>query len=237
MRLSVLPGVAAGLALFNAAEAFAPTGGVWLQTPARASLCPRIDSAIHSAPPSRNGGVLTGPTMLLEDSPSSPIKRTKHHKNPTLGFRPSFCVRKTGKHLFHEEEVRKEVLENTVDTFVTKFDHSFYKIISQSSHAFANNMPSMKNLLKSLPPLHVPAGADFFAHKMLHTVMHTGHAALVPALFLLQSVVLFYAAVLHKGSAHADGVHTHGTGCLTECEEDTPLCLPGEEGPQCCCAC
>ena len=220
MRLSVLAGVAASLALLNAAEAFAPTGGVWLQTPARASLRPRI----------------AAPTMLLEDCTQS--KRSpNHHKNPTLGFKPSFSsVRQSGKHFLQEEDVRKEVMENVVESSITKYDHQVYKMLSQSSHALANNFPSIKKILpmiKSLPPLDVPAGADLLAHKVIHAAIHAGHLAFVPALLLIQGVVLFYAAVLHRGNATpAEGSSTE---CKVECEDDMPFCLPGEEGPQCCC--
>jgi hypothetical protein len=55
---------------------------------------------------------------------SSPAVSGKQHLNsPTKGFfgnlREKFSpVRATGTHFFQEEDVRKEVLENTVDSFV-----------------------------------------------------------------------------------------------------------------------
>jgi hypothetical protein len=178
--------------------------------------------------------------MLLEDCTQSK-RGTNHHKNPTLGFKSSFAsVRKSGEHLFQEKEVRKEILDNVIERSITKYDHQVYKMLSQSSHALANNFPSIKKILpmiKSLPPLDVPAGADLLAHKIFYAAIHTGQLAFVPALLLVQGVFLLYAAVLHRESTTpAEGAPAaSSTECQVECEDDMPFCLPGEEGPQCCC--
>jgi len=183
-RLSML--AMAGLALLDSAEAFAPRGGAWLQTKSRSSLC--LDAALLPSS-ARHGGAIAGPTMLLDDSCSPSKRRSNNHKHPSLGFKPSFS---TAGHVLKDEDVRKEVLENTVDNFVASpYDHSLYTSISHTSQAIAHHLPTLNKLAKSLPSsIDLPPGAGDVAHKLLHA------AAFTPWALPVVGAAFFYAAFL-----------------------------------------
>ncbi|KAJ1469025.1 hypothetical protein T484DRAFT_1983105 [Baffinella frigidus] len=208
-RLSVIAAGLAGLTLLHAAEAFAPSGGAWLQTPSkRASLRPSIDSA-----PSRHGGAIAGPTMLLDGVCSPSKRRSNNHKNPPLSFRPRFS---TGVHLIKEDEVRKEVLENTAESFVDKFDHSLYTSLSHSSQAVAQHLPSVNKLFpfaKSLPPgLDLPAILHTIPHTLLQAAGHTPYVTALP----LVGAAIFYAAFRVEAEADAASLARAGRNRMPE---------------------
>jgi len=131
--------------------------------------------------------------MLIDDCCSPSKRRSNYHKNPTLVFKPSFS---TAGHVLKDEDVRKEVLENTVDNFVASpYDHSLYTSFSHSSQAIASHLPTLSKLAKSFPSVDLPPGAGDLAHKLIHA------AAFTPWALPIVGAAFFYAALLVETDA------------------------------------
>jgi hypothetical protein len=190
----------AGLTLIHAAEAFAPTGGAWLTTP----RILRPSGSVAQGCQNRRIHSALGSVMLhTEDNKNDGACHFKKQKTP--GFRPSFCtfrksssdLRKSGSLLAEEEEVRREVLENTIDSLVQKYDYSVYRFISKSAHSLAQHVPNVKKLASTLAhsnvafPTHLPPGID----KAIVFLAQSGMLFLVPT-FLMVHIVIFLKALL-----------------------------------------
>ena len=123
-RLSLEAGVSIALACVQAADAFVPSASVGglVRSRSSESLHPSILRA--SAAP--GGTSPLPPVQRMLRHVSSPAVSVKLHLNvPTKGFfgnlRQKFSpVMATGTHFFQEEDVQKEFLENSVDSFVGK---------------------------------------------------------------------------------------------------------------------
>lgn len=198
------------LACFQAAEAFAPIAGGLVRSCSNEALSLRtsiLRVTASSAPPGTSPPSRVKRMLQKVSSPAVPGKRLfKRHKSPTTkGFMHHIRtklspVRKSGARFLEEEDVRKEVLENTVDSFVgSSLDASAYKHLEQSQ-TMANHVASpLRRVLKTLPTLDVPPGTKTQVSSMLHTAMHLGHAVLIPTIMLL--CLSAYIFVTSQGEA------------------------------------